>query len=646
VEILDVRKFGAKGDGVADDTGPIQNALNAIDDGVSIHGPCRSVYVPRPPGEFYKITAPLDAPDAQDFAIFGDGRSASRIRQFTDNAPIIRFAKNGTFGAKVANLGLGWNTPQTASHPDSYGIQFAADEANPGDPFWTSWHTYHFSELAIDNCFRGIGIKEYASPVGPLVPWNITMSGISVSDPAGSAFYVDPQVAWGLPGIKIRDTLITNYNRANVEPHFHLVGCVGGELTSIDAEMSMTNPKCYFDTCSLVITNFYAEHDVLTQSNSRIFFCGNGSYTFDGISLNAEFQNNDLGIIFHGDGGSKVTVSGLRESITRTNNAAVTVFSGSNAEYFLLDQPVLNQAGSAAEITRYPTWQTADILGRVRRVGRGAPFVGTGSPEGVVTAPVGNLYLRADGGANTTLYAKESGTGNTGWAAKGGGTGGTAAPTFPMQFDESGTKRILLNAPYAHSLTSQRGIGTVTVEGRKNQNLQNPSNFAAVWVPTNVSVTADDTTDPAGTTTADRLTPVALTDAYIMQEYTAFNASDRSFAFGAWLKADTAHQASLHLWAFNEAFALIGTSEALCDVTTAWQFFTLNHAFGSFAGTRLWAAIVPDRTQTTLHYVHAYGAELFEEVALASATELATGDEISVGAAGVVGTVLVTLSGS
>lgn len=41
-----------------------------------------------------------------------------------------------------------------------------------------------------------------------------------------------------------------------------------------------------------------------------------------------------------------------------------------------------------------------------------------GSPEGVVTAPVGSIYLRADGGANTTLYVKQSGTGNTGWVAK------------------------------------------------------------------------------------------------------------------------------------------------------------------------------------------------------------------------------------
>jgi hypothetical protein len=44
---------------------------------------------------------------------------------------------------------------------------------------------------------------------------------------------------------------------------------------------------------------------------------------------------------------------------------------------------------------------------------------GTGSPEGVVTALVGSLYLRTDGGAATTLYVKESSpTPSTGWVAK------------------------------------------------------------------------------------------------------------------------------------------------------------------------------------------------------------------------------------
>lgn len=43
---------------------------------------------------------------------------------------------------------------------------------------------------------------------------------------------------------------------------------------------------------------------------------------------------------------------------------------------------------------------------------------GAGTPQGVVTAPIGALFTRTDGGAGTTLYVKESGVGNVGWVPK------------------------------------------------------------------------------------------------------------------------------------------------------------------------------------------------------------------------------------
>jgi hypothetical protein len=43
---------------------------------------------------------------------------------------------------------------------------------------------------------------------------------------------------------------------------------------------------------------------------------------------------------------------------------------------------------------------------------------GNGSPLNVVTANIGTLYRRLDGGAGTSLYIKESGNGlKTGWRA-------------------------------------------------------------------------------------------------------------------------------------------------------------------------------------------------------------------------------------
>ena len=48
----------------------------------------------------------------------------------------------------------------------------------------------------------------------------------------------------------------------------------------------------------------------------------------------------------------------------------------------------------------------------------GTVLSGSGTPESVVTAPVGTLFLRTDGSTSTTLYVKTSGSGNTGWTAK------------------------------------------------------------------------------------------------------------------------------------------------------------------------------------------------------------------------------------
>jgi len=45
--------------------------------------------------------------------------------------------------------------------------------------------------------------------------------------------------------------------------------------------------------------------------------------------------------------------------------------------------------------------------------------VGSGTPEGAVSAPVGTTYHRTDGASGTSLYIKKSGTGNTGWVGTG-----------------------------------------------------------------------------------------------------------------------------------------------------------------------------------------------------------------------------------
>lgn len=53
--------------------------------------------------------------------------------------------------------------------------------------------------------------------------------------------------------------------------------------------------------------------------------------------------------------------------------------------------------------------------------GSGLPKItsGVGTPVSNVVGSIGDLYLRSDGGASTTLYVKESGAATTaGWVAK------------------------------------------------------------------------------------------------------------------------------------------------------------------------------------------------------------------------------------
>jgi hypothetical protein len=68
----------------------------------------------------------------------------------------------------------------------------------------------------------------------------------------------------------------------------------------------------------------------------------------------------------------------------------------------------------AGQATRFEI----DAVGVLELVGGPTVRTGFSTPEGAVTAAVGSLFLRVDGGASTTLYVKTSGSGNTGWTAK------------------------------------------------------------------------------------------------------------------------------------------------------------------------------------------------------------------------------------
>ncbi len=63
------------------------------------------------------------------------------------------------------------------------------------------------------------------------------------------------------------------------------------------------------------------------------------------------------------------------------------------------------------------TTQSTINSGKLRIGNATAPFIttGTGNPLNVLSAPIGTIYLRTDGVADSTLYIKSVGTDSAGW---------------------------------------------------------------------------------------------------------------------------------------------------------------------------------------------------------------------------------------
>lgn len=93
-------------------------------------------------------------------------------------------------------------------------------------------------------------------------------------------------------------------------------------------------------------------------------------------------------------------------------------FTGSNEGHSVLSPQIMGNIFDDVT-TAFDMLDNTDYL-VLGGVGPGSVsiFGGNDTPEGIVPAPVGSMFMRFDGIPGNTLYVKESGTGNTGWVAK------------------------------------------------------------------------------------------------------------------------------------------------------------------------------------------------------------------------------------
>ncbi|NBW08429.1 MAG: hypothetical protein EBR82_10410 [Caulobacteraceae bacterium] len=149
-----------------------------------------------------------------------------------------------------------------------------------------------------------------------------------------------------------------------------------------------------------------------------------GGYVTIGASSSLVFRNLSAATILTLDGSSQNATFAAAVKLAAGNALGFGSTGGANgfAQYYNSTDDKLylyNSNGGATLVATERTTGNTKFTGTVAVQGTAAQiYSGTGSPEGVVTASPGSLYLNVSGGNNTTLYVKQSGTGNTGWNAK------------------------------------------------------------------------------------------------------------------------------------------------------------------------------------------------------------------------------------
>lgn len=170
---------------------------------------------------------------------------------------------------------------------------------------------------------------------------------------------------------------------------------------AVDVDATATAVNVYVGTVDGLFTDLTNIAVMESQKVDERFWQGElvfGKTVADDNTAGARvFSNNTGGYV----SATRISnVSGIFNRTTTEGTLLVYRYAGAG----------VGGVGVTANATRYFT-VNPDL---------GGPFFtsGSGSPEGVLTAPVGSLYTRTNGGAGTTLYVKESGSGNTGWVAK------------------------------------------------------------------------------------------------------------------------------------------------------------------------------------------------------------------------------------
>lgn len=435
-EVVNVKDYGATGDGTTDDTEAIQDAIDACTPGGTVFFPYGTYLI----SETLEVNA--DA-SSQSIRLVG----AHGFTNIPAGGALLQTASRLMWGGSASDVMVQVNTV------NGFGCEHLgfATTASGGDYVITTDNvigiqyinrgTTRYSTIRQNQFYRVAVPIEFLDDAG---------SGASDTNMDGH-WIVQNVMDTYRTGIKVNqtnvyDTLIqrnsffgnedyTKYHVHVVKGHCYLQQCYLGKLKDAASSGGKDGIAIYVESGLVNLADCYSEADngpfyvwdaaEPTGVAASIVGCWilNQTATLPG-SYNLR-NNTDESIVivggriagavkqepattgtieFFGTRAPSADTSGLEDQVCHYGSTLNGLFgtigtSGVGRATIQGTQPRLDLYNTGTSLT-------------------GSVFSGDDTPEGALTAPVGCLYLRTNGGANTTLYVKESGAGNTGWVAK------------------------------------------------------------------------------------------------------------------------------------------------------------------------------------------------------------------------------------
>ena len=318
-DVINIKNFGAKGDGQIDDTIAIQNAINEL-----ASKNINRLYFP---SGTYKITSAITIPEMEMKIIDGDD---AMIVQYTDNVPILRpmhfSTEVDTWGIYIEGLLFKYNNPQTQS--GAIGLMFDSDASN-GSGFyqWTLHHCWFY------NCYVGISPNPVNIAKGwQLAIWDLTLDDVTFQETKHRVLNLECGI--GIPNIILRDFRVFNQNVVSDDICLNFTAA-GVVIENADMEGWHNYLLASSGGSFITMQDFHIEHHSIDGDCDQVFVLSNvGNFIFKNAGVNFVINTTPgwTGKIFnaHGDGTNLILENMIYSESNSSNNPRPVWFGAAN----------------------------------------------------------------------------------------------------------------------------------------------------------------------------------------------------------------------------------------------------------------------------------------------------------------------------